>query len=135
MSGRSGFRKTDAKRARRKGLIFDISLTLTLPPSLSAFVAAGNHGGGVSVEAFGYVRVLGREPSAVFRRAQEFLASIAKDHPPLCLSAVLTRQALSSSASEGSPCPKAEKVQISIASGRPVVTIAWTTQALSTFLR
>lgn len=125
MSGRSNYRKTSVRRPRRAMPPHDPTLTFTLPPTLSAFVAAGNRGGGISVEAFGYVRVVGADRTVILDRALQFLASIAKDHPPLCLSAVLCT-ALQSKESVCSATPKVEQYRISVASGRPVVTAART---------
>ena len=135
MSGRSGYRKTAVRRPRHAMTRHDLTLTFTLPPSLSAFVSAGNRGGGVSIEAFGYVRVTGAELIAVFDKAHQFLASIAKDHPPLCLSAVLTRHASQSSAGRCSATANVETYRISIASGRPVVVIAKTATDLRVHAR
>lgn len=134
MSGRSGFRKTNVKRSRRIARV-DLSLTFTLPPSLSAFVTAGNYGGGLSVEAFGYVRVIGRDTAAVIRRAQEFLASIAKDHPPLCLSATLVRHGSPLCENAAFARPTATRYQIAVASGHPVVMTAKANLEPSLFVR
>ncbi len=134
MSGRSGYRKTGAKRPRRR-VAYELSLTFTLPPALSAFVSHGQHANGVWVEGYGYVRVLGKDRPTIFRSAQEFLATVAKDHPPLCLSAVFCRRPLPSSANASSARPMAESYRISVASGHPVVTIARTKLDPSTFVR
>lgn len=86
-------RKTSRTRATPTHVAPELKLVFLLPRTISAFVAPGPHGIGVTVGEFSTVAIcmqtFGRE--RLFTRAAEFLQRITpRDHVPFSLAASMT---------------------------------------------
>lgn len=89
MSGRSGYRKTDRKRNRHavSAAKPDYVLRFTLPRILSAFVAPGPAGWGVTVGYNDVVFVTGQSPQHCCDLAATFLSKVNAARLPLTFTA------------------------------------------------